>query len=503
MSQNQKVLARKYRPKSFSEIFGQDVLVRTLNNAILHDKLHHAYLLHGIRGVGKTTTARMIANIVNCSQPTNQNGMVDSCKLCQNCRGVEEANHPDIIEFDAASKTGVDDIRDVLDSCEYRPMLGKYKVFIIDEVHMLSKNAFNALLKVLEEPPSHVMFIFATTELNKIPLTIISRCQKFDLQRISQEKLVKLFEQICIKEGINFSNDALALLAIKSDGSARDGLSLLFHLSSSLKTSEDKVTVELINDMLASIKLDDVVQLFSYIIHGDGDKIIAKANNIYQNNYDFLVVIDELLELTSFLAKKLLIKNYNHPKYNSYQLELNSMLEKLNSAKLDIMWQILKNGVYEIKAGYTNALTIFEMLMMRLLFAGSIESPAEIIHDAFEEASQQQQVIPTDGIYVFLDHLYATRNFDIYHYLLNEVAVIKYENEIIEISELGSSVELNKKLLQELSNWTSKEWSVKVKHVDKPISLKKSLITTLENSNQWKTIKKLFIEAKIADIIHK
>ncbi len=503
MRQNQKVLARKYRPKSFSEIFGQDVLVRTLNNAIVHNKLHHAYLLHGIRGVGKTTTARMIANIVNCTQQINVAGIVDSCKICQNCLSIEAGNHPDIIEFDAASKTGVDDMREVLDSCEYRPMLGKYKIFIIDEVHMLSKNAFNALLKILEEPPSHVIFIFATTELNKIPLTIISRCQKFDLQRISHENLSELFEQICIKEGISFTKEALYLLAIKSDGSARDGLSLLFHLSSSLKNNEDRVTVELINNMLASINLDDVVKLFSYIVHSQGDKIIETAKNIYQNNYDFLIVIEELLEITSFFSKKLLIKDYSHPKYIGFKLQFTELAEKLNPVKLDVIWQILKNGIYEIKTGYTNSLTIFEMLMMRLLFANSIENPAEIIHTAFEEASMQLQNIPTEGIYPFLDHLHATRNFDIYHYLLNAISIISYANEVIEISESGSSIELNKKLSQELTNWTNKEWTVKVTHVDKSISLKKSLIANLENSNQWKTLKHLFIDAKITDIIHK
>ena len=225
---NYVVLARKYRPQTFSELLGQDALVKTITNAIKNNRLHHAYILTGIRGVGKTTTARIIAKALNCTGKDATNGpTVNPCGICENCRAIAESRHIDVLELDAASRTGVDDIREILDGVRYRPTNGRYKVYIIDEIHMLSKQAFNALLKTLEEPPSHVIFIFATTEIRKVPVTVLSRCQRFDLQRLSIETLMTHFKNIIAKENLSAEDEALHLIAKAADGSCRDGLSLL------------------------------------------------------------------------------------------------------------------------------------------------------------------------------------------------------------------------------------------------------------------------------------
>ena len=222
------VLARKYRPQSFNDLLGQDALVQTLTNAIKNNRLHHAYILTGIRGVGKTTTARLIARALNCTGLDGNGGpTIHPCGVCENCKAIAADRHIDVLELDAASRTGVDDIREILDGVRYKPTNARYKIYIIDEVHMLSKNAFNALLKTLEEPPAHVKFIFATTEIRKVPVTVLSRCQRFDLQRLTIEDLMKLFNKIVAAENLKADNEALHIIAKAADGSARDGLSLL------------------------------------------------------------------------------------------------------------------------------------------------------------------------------------------------------------------------------------------------------------------------------------
>lgn len=222
------VLARKYRPQNFEDLLGQDALVQTLTNAIKNNRLHHAYILTGIRGVGKTTTARLIAKALNCTGLDGKGGpTIHPCGVCENCKAIAAGRHIDVMELDAASRTGVDDIREILDGVRYKPTNARYKIYIIDEVHMLSKNAFNALLKTLEEPPAHVKFIFATTEIRKVPVTVLSRCQRFDLQRLTIEDLTKLFNKIVAAENLKAEDEALHMIAKAADGSARDGLSLL------------------------------------------------------------------------------------------------------------------------------------------------------------------------------------------------------------------------------------------------------------------------------------
>ena len=270
------VLARKYRPQTFDDLLGQDALVQTLTNAIKNNRLHHAYILTGIRGIGKTTTARIIAKALNCTGKDGQGGpTIRPCGVCENCQAIAAGRHIDVMELDAASRTGVDDIREILDGVRYKPTNARYKIYIIDEVHMLSKNAFNALLKTLEEPPSHVKFIFATTEIRKVPITVLSRCQRFDLQRLSIENLMTLFTRILEKEQIAADNEALQIIAKAADGSARDGLSML---DQAISLGAGKVETGIVKNMIGLADRNQTFELFEQLVKGQTDALLGNIH---------------------------------------------------------------------------------------------------------------------------------------------------------------------------------------------------------------------------------
>ena len=293
------VLARKYRPQNFEDLLGQDALVQTLTNAIKNNRLHHAYILTGIRGVGKTTTARLIARALNCIGENGQGGpTIQPCGTCDNCKAIASGRHMDVMELDAASHTGVDDVRELLDSAKYAPTNARYKVYIIDEVHMLSKGAFNALLKTLEEPPAHVKFIFATTEIRKVPVTILSRCQRFDLQRLSVATLKELFVKILSKENIPSQDEALDIIAKAADGSARDGLSLL---DQSIVLSNGDIRTEVVKKMLGLADRSQTLTLFESLINGDMEKVLNNVTNQYTNGATSLVVLQDLINMAFLL----------------------------------------------------------------------------------------------------------------------------------------------------------------------------------------------------------
>ena len=372
-------LALKFRPKKFADLKGQDVLVKTLSSAIIHSRLSHAYLLTGIRGVGKTTSARIIASVVNCENPIIDGINIESCMICNNCKSLIAGNHPDIIEIDAASRTSVDDVRSIIDSSEYRALLGKYKIFIIDEVHMISKNAFNALLKTLEEPPANVMFIFATTEVNKIPVTIISRCQRFDLRRFNIDEVTQLLQNIAKKESIKYDDNALSLIALKSGGSARDGISMLDQAWMLSETHDNKkINIDLVRSMLGIASLDVVVDFVCHIASQDIKAVLTLLESINISGCDLVYFFENTLDVIGYLAKISTIQDYSNPEFTTYHDRLKAVAEKLHLGVFTVFWQVISKGIVELKHSHNQFLSA-EMLAIRTIYASLLPSPKDAI----------------------------------------------------------------------------------------------------------------------------
>ncbi len=374
-----RVLARKYRPQNFDELVGQDALVRTLKNAITSGRIAHAFMLTGVRGVGKTTTARIIAKALNykgadgLSEPTT--GNTDDCQLC---RAISEDRHPDVIEMDAASRTGVDDIREILDGVRYAPTEARYKIYVIDEVHMLSKNAFNALLKTLEEPPEHVKFIFATTEIRKVPITVLSRCQRFDLQRINVDLLSKHYTKICGLENVSVEEEAIAMIARASDGSVRDGLSLL---DQAMALSDNKITAEQVQSMLGLADRAQNLDLLENALGGDMPSALGLMDHIYKNGGSPSAVIQDLLDLTHLLTKLRAVPDLtdiNQVLSGDQLARAKELSAKISMPSLGKTWQILLKGLNEVNSA-PNPQNAAEMVIIRLAYAANLPDPSDLI----------------------------------------------------------------------------------------------------------------------------
>lgn len=372
-------LARKYRPQTFEDLLGQDALVQTLTNAIQNNRLHHAYILTGIRGVGKTTTARLIARAINCTGPDGKGGpTIHPCGECENCKAIAADRHIDVIELDAASKTGVDDMREILDGVRYKPTMARYKVYIIDEVHMLSKSAFNALLKTLEEPPAHVMFIFATTEIRKVPVTILSRCQRFDLQRISIETLVKLFHKVLAAENIEAENEALHMVARAADGSARDGLSML---DQAIVLGNGKIENATVKNMLGLADRQQTFAMYEKLLEGNVAEVLQILHQLYSDGATPMLIIQDLVDITHLLAKVKIIPDYIND--SSVGENDREMCKKLNAAPISILskiWQMLIKGISELQ--YANVqIDALEMILMRIAYSANMPTPADLLKE--------------------------------------------------------------------------------------------------------------------------
>lgn len=372
-------LARKYRPQTFEDLLGQDALVQTLTNAIQNNRLHHAYILTGIRGVGKTTTARLIARAINCTGPDGKGGpTIHPCGECENCKAIAADRHIDVIELDAASKTGVDDMREILDGVRYKPTMARYKVYIIDEVHMLSKSAFNALLKTLEEPPAHVMFIFATTEIRKVPVTILSRCQRFDLQRISIETLVKLFHKVLAAENIEAEDEALHMVARAADGSARDGLSML---DQAIVLGNGKIENATVKNMLGLADRQQTFAMYEKLLEGNVAEVLQILHQLYSDGATPMLIIQDLVDITHLLAKVKIIPDYIND--SSVGENDREMCKKLNAAPIGILskiWQMLIKGISELQ--YANVqIDALEMILMRIAYSANMPTPADLLKE--------------------------------------------------------------------------------------------------------------------------
>ena len=374
------VLARKYRPQTFEDLLGQDALVQTLTNAIKNNRLHHAYILTGIRGVGKTTTARIIAKALNCIGKDAHNGpTVHPCGICENCKAIAEGRHIDVLELDAASRTGVDDIREILDGVRYKPTNARYKVYIIDEVHMLSKSAFNALLKTLEEPPSHVKFIFATTEIRKVPVTVLSRCQRFDLQRLTVDTLFNHFKNIIGKEGLQAEDEALQIIAKAADGSCRDGLSLL---DQAISLSSGIVKTETVKNMIGLADRNQTFELFESLLSGKVEDVLLNIKEQYKNGANPTTLLQDLINITHMVAKAKIVPSFmSDSNLAESEKELCRKLSgSVSIAILSKIWQMLLKGVSELAIAPVQ-IDALEMILIRVAYSASLPTPFEILND--------------------------------------------------------------------------------------------------------------------------
>lgn len=375
-----RVLARKYRPYSFSELIGQEAMVRTLTNSIEAGRLPQAWMLTGVRGIGKTTTARIIAKALNCTGRDPQEGSIEPCGACDACLAITEDRHVDVQEMDAASRTGVDDIREIIDSVRYGPVSAKYKIYILDEVHMLSKNAFNALLKTLEEPPPHTKFIFATTEIRKVPVTVLSRCQRFDLRRIEADVLTAHFTRLAVLEKADSQEEAIKLIARAADGSVRDGLSLL---DQAIALGNGDIKTADVKEMLGLADRSASLDLCAQLLRGEMETALNSYSDMMRSGTDPLQLLQDMASLVHFLTRAQIVKKDNADVPEA-EKKLAENLAHISVPALTRAWQILLKGVYEVQMA-ANPVIATEMVLIRLAYAAEMPLPGDLIRMLREE----------------------------------------------------------------------------------------------------------------------
>ncbi|MEP5937474.1 MAG: DNA polymerase III subunit gamma/tau [Erythrobacter sp.] len=378
-AQPYRVLARKYRPQTFSELIGQEPMVRTLGNAIERDRLAHAFLMTGVRGVGKTSTARLIAKALNCIGPDEQGGpTIDPCGQCEPCTAIAEGRHIDVIEMDAASHTGVDDVREIIEAVRYAAVSARYKIYIIDEVHMLSRNAFNALLKTLEEPPAHVKFLFATTEVEKLPVTVLSRTQRFDLRRIPAEVLQEHFGTICQKEGVEAEAEALNIIANAAEGSVRDGLSILDQaIAHADLDGEGQVTAERVRDMLGLADKSAQRKLLQNLLEGDAKALLGAIADQYALGVEPLALMRGQMDLVHRITVAQVSGDEADAPTQQEREALSEFAQRLKPAQLHRLWQLMLKGHEEVRQA-PDPLVSAQMALLRVLHAADMPDPGKL-----------------------------------------------------------------------------------------------------------------------------
>ena len=534
-----KVLARKYRPKKFSDLVGQNSLVQILSNAIINDRLAHAYVLTGVRGVGKTTTARLIAMSINCQN--RENNSCEPCGECDSCKSTGVDSNLDVIEMDAASNTGVDDVREIIDNVKYKPVVGKYKIFIIDEVHMLSKSAFNALLKTLEEPPLHVKFIFATTEVKKIPITVLSRCQRFDLLRIENKNLTDHLLNIVKKEKIDIDKDAISLIVRAADGSIRDGLSLL---DQAISNQNIKIDSKVIINMLGLAEREKVFDLLEYILSGNSLEAINLYRDLYDLGADVVMIFDELANVVHFLTQLKIAPNLKDDIYIP-EIERSRGVEfsgKISLNNLNIIWQILFKGIQELQTGihlYQHG----EMIILRIIHLYDGSTPDDILkkletekkkisNDKINVIQQNQNTEKTKVLNFnnnlkedvqnksnknsknirnfreFVDMFFKNREGILHTKLYNDVMLISFKDgEVVLNRENISDKNFNRTVAKLISKWTGRIWQIhsstsnlgKSLYEEDIINQQKE-IEVMKNNLEVKKILEMFPDSKIHSI---
>ena len=543
MNNNSKVLALKYRPQSFGDLIGQEVVAETITNSIKAEKTPNAYLFTGIRGIGKTTTARIVAKALNCS-----NGIENLCKenLCENCASITNSSHIDVLEIDAASKTGVDDVRDLIEFSRYGPTSAKYKIFIIDEVHMLSKQAFNALLKTLEEPPAYIKFIFATTEIKKIPITVVSRCQRFDLSRIKSSELFEFIKKIKDKENGKASDEALKLIIKISEGSVRDALSLL---DRALLSLDDNTELDLnaAQKIFGYFDKSQLINLFELILKGEEKKVINIYRKIYDQGVEPKVFINDFLELLYYLKNinSLTLESTNFSLNDDEFSKIQDISNQINAEVLILFWQFAISSLEELDIVSNQHLSI-EMFLIRLMHLSSIklkkktdlnlnyeksdnieiqnkqenESNIKTVDQIKNIAQEEKNKLEIEtetkafdknlinSFDDLLDICTKRKEIKLKYELEKNVNLVKFDRNRIEISFNDN---LDKDFVKDLSfklfEWTNERWiitfskskgdmSVKEKQKNK----KEDLINETKNSEIYKTVINKFPDAELLDV---
>ena len=487
------VLARKYRPQKFKDLVGQDITVQILTNAIINNRLAHAYLLTGVRGVGKTTTARIIAMSINCQNREQNNS--EPCGNCDSCKAIRLDSNLDVIEMDAASNTGVEDVREIIDNVKYKPIISKYKIFIIDEVHMLSKSAFNALLKTLEEPPEHVKFIFATTEIKKIPITVLSRCQRFDLLRIENKILNNHLVNIINKEKIDIDKSAISLIVRAAEGSIRDGLSLL---DQAISNQNLKIDTKSVAAMLGLAERERIFDLLEKILEGNSIEALKLYKNLYNLGADVIMIFDELINVVHFLTQIKITPSIKDDIYipeieRSRGLVLSSNISLNN---LNIIWQILFRGFQELQSGF-HLFQHGEMLILRIIYLFDGNTPDDLLKkiqreeqainknkmnaekdiqedvnnkilnfnknsDEDKENNSNTLIKQIENYRQFVEMFFINREGMLHSKLYNDVKLIAFKDGelIINISRI-SDKDFTKNISKLISKWTGRIWQIK------------------------------------------
>ena len=543
MDNNRKPLALRYRPQKFQELIGQDSMVISIQNAIKLKRIPNAYLLTGIRGTGKTTTARIIAKAINCKVDFASDQKCSEGDFCH-CESITNSNHIDILEMDAASKTGIDDIREILEASKYHPSTAEYKVFIIDEVHMLSKQAFNALLKTLEEPPPHLKFILATTEVKKIPVTILSRCQRFDLRRIKVEEMKSFLKKICEKEEADVDENSLTLISKSSEGSVRDALSILDQAIITYNLMGEKVTEDKVRTMLGLADDTKIIDLMSYIVEGNIEKSINAVEEIFDIGADPKLVLHSLLDVCYLMTRtKTLGKISKDLSVSESDAErLNAMVKDLDMTYLTMLWHFLIKGLEDLNL-YPNLSIAFQMLLTRLCHLKNMPDP-QSVYESKEESKINTEHNKTSNQKINLQSTTQIKNvsqeiespkqnlnqnnltskINSFEELIslvekNKEIELKFDLErnvrLVKFSEGKIDIEFNEKLSKNfiknltsrLLEWTGNRWIITLSKskgdqtiYEKKNEVKKMLFEDAKKTEIYKKVMELFPNAELTNV---